>query len=220
MFRKQKAQRNQRRYSIRRNEALRSNTHGYELKTARALKESLCIIVDNDVCNGYPCSCCCDNDSAIQKGNNAWTIFVKADLCAFPVWCSVTDHGEDVSFGVYDVNASTMQISDALIRSVIRDGRIDKTFSYNDIRAIAKEIIYDILDDEKSYENTPSETKPWMTMELPCTETDLYLLLNRADRYFASVKKSMEDALTDGICIKLGISPFEDEFGIAGYRHH
>lgn len=219
MFKKHLCKRNSKRpYAKICHEALNSLIHGFEIRHVSALKETLYMLVDNDICDGYSraCSCSCDDRTNLSD----LMMFVKADLCAFPVWCVVTDHGEDVTFGVYDIRKSAREISDSLIRSVIRDGRIDKTFSYNDVRAIAKEIIHDILDDEKSYENIPSETRLWMTMELPCTEAEIYMLLNRADHYFASVKKEMENALTDGICFTLGISPFEDEFGIAGYRRH
>lgn len=203
MFKKHLCKRNSKRPYAKNmlcNEALNSTIHGFEIRYVRALKESLCMIVDNDVWDGYSCSCSCDD----RNNLNDFVMFVKADLCAFPVWCMVTDHGEDITFGVYDIKESAREISDSLLRSVIRDGRIDNTFSYNDVRAIAKEIVHDILDDEKSYENIPSETRLWMMMELPCTEAEIYMLLNRADHYFASVKKEMENALTDGICFTIG----------------
>ena len=139
-----------------------------------------------------------------------WSVFVNGDLASFPVWCYTDDRTGKVMFGISKLKSYIRTIDEDDIDDAISMENLDDSFTRNEIREIAGDIVDGYLFDENSYDAGFVSPKG-MELELPTTGRNLYNLLQSADEFYADIQEDLTESLTDGICRNLGIGAWQDD---------
>lgn len=191
-----KSERRNRFNHSRRNESFNSMVSNDTIVSKDDLAHALCGIIE---CNAFPRD---------LIGN--WSVFVNGDLTSFPVWCYTDDRTGKIMFGISKLKSYILNIDEDDIDDAISMEHLDDSFTRNEIRELAGNIVDGYLFDENSYDAGFVSPKG-MKLELPITGRELYNLLERADEFYADIQEDLTEILTDGICRNLGIGSWQDD---------